>query len=305
MSYAVRRVLGVIPVLLLVTVAVFSVLRLVPGDPARLLAGPGVPLANVEILRHQMGLDQPLPQQYLTWLGSILQGDFGRSIATRQPVLPQLLQRFSNSLQLALVGMGLAVVLGVPLGVLAARKVDSTIDVIVTGIASIGLSIPIFWIGILLMLVFSVRLGWLPATGKQGPASFILPGLTIASYATAYIARMTRASMVEALSQPYITTAHAKGLSQRRVLYVHALRNALMPVVTVIFVQIGYLLGGAVLTETVFVWPGIGTLVLEAISRRDLAVVQGGVLLMALSFLFLNLLADILYTFLDPRLHKR
>lgn len=300
-----RRLLSIMPVLFVVSVMVFLLFQLVPGDPAKMLAGPGVPLEDVEKLRHELGLDKPLLSQYMSWVGRIAQGDFGRSIASRQPVLPQIASRFSNSVQLAAVGLGLALLVGVPIGVAAAQRPYSGVDQIVTSLATLGVSIPIFWTGILLVLVFSVYLGWLPATGKVGWQSFILPGITIATYEAAFISRMTRAALLEVLREDYIRTARSKGLSEARVQYVHALRSAMIPVVTVATVQLGYLLGGAVLTETVFVWPGLGRLLLDGILRRDLAVVQGAVLLLSMSFLVLNLAADLLYGLLDPRIRYR
>ncbi len=300
-SFVLSRAMATVPVFLLVTLSVFVMLALVPGDSARLLAGPGVSQEIVEELRRDLGLDKPLPVQYLAWLGRVMQGDFGRSMTSRQPVLPQVATRFLNSLQLACVGMGVAIAVGIPLGIGAARRPGSFLDMFTTSITTLGISIPVFWVGILLVLLFSVKLGWLPATGKGDWTTFILPGLTIGIYQTSFVARMTRATMLEVLRLDYIRTAKAKGLREGRIDYVHALRNAIVPVVTILAVQFGYLLGGAVLTETVFVWPGLGRLMLDAILRRDLAVVQGAVLVLAATFLVLNLLADILYGLLDPR----
>lgn len=301
-STALRRITGALPVLFLITVVVFMLFQLVPGDPARMLAGPGVPVEDVESLRRELGLDQPLPVQYFAWLGRVVRGDLGVSIASRQPILPQILVRFGNSLQLALLGMGIAVVVGIPLGIISSERQGRPVDTAITTLTSLGVSVPIFWTGIMLVLLFSVQLAWLPATGMDGPRSYVLPGLTIALYEIAFITRITRASMIEVRSQDYIRTAHAKGVSRVRTQYRHALRNALIPVATITTVQFGYLLGGAVLTETVFVWPGLGRYLLDGIVRRDLAVVQGSVLVLAVSFITLNLITDILYGFLDPRI---
>ncbi len=302
MVTALRRIAGTIPVLLLITVLVFMLFQLVPGDPARMLAGPGVPAEDVETLRRDLGLDGPLVAQYTAWLGRIVRGDFGRSIASRQPILPQITSRYANSLQLAMLGLGVAIVIGVPLGIVASERKGKPVDFAITALTSLGVSIPIFWTGIMLLLMFSLKLGWLPATGKDSWRSFVLPVLTIAFYEIAFITRMTRASMIEIQTEDYIRTARSKGLSGGRVQYRHALRNALIPVATVAAVQLGYLLGGAVLTETVFVWPGLGRYLLDGIVRRDLAVVQGSVLILALSFIALNLFADMLYGLLDPRI---
>lgn len=303
--YLVQRLLAFIPVVLAVTIGAFAMLHLIPGDPARMLAGPGVPLEDVERLRQHLGLDQPLPIQYLTWVGRLITGDFGESIASRQPVLPQLIYRFTNSFQLALAGLFIAVMLGIPLGVLAARWPDSPLDWFLTGLSTLGVSVPVFWIGILLMLVFAVYLRWLPATGRSSPASLLLPALTIAIYSMAFIMRATRASMIEAIRKPHITVARSRGLPERRIFFLHALRGALIPVATIATMQLGYLMGGAVLTESVFAWPGMGTWLVEAIERRDFAVVQACVLAISISLLAVNLVADILYNYLDPRLRQR
>jgi len=303
--YLVQRLIAFIPVVFIVTLGTFAMLHLIPGDPARMLAGPGVPLEDVERLRHSLGLDQPLPIQYLTWVGRLVTGDFGESIASRQPVLPQLIYRFNNSLQLAFAGLLIAVVVGIPLGVFAARWPNSPIDYFTTALSTIGVSVPVFWIGILLMLIFAVQLRWLPATGRTSPASLILPAITIATYSMAFIMRATRASMIEAIRKPHITVARSRGLPENRIFFVHALRGALIPVATIATMQFGYLMGGAVLTETVFAWPGMGTWLVEAIERRDFAVVQACVLAISISLLTVNLVADLLYSFLDPRIRQQ
>lgn len=303
--FLLQRLLAFIPVVLIVTIGAFAMLHLVPGDPARMLAGPGVPLEDVERLRQSLGLDQPLPIQYLTWIGRLATGDFGESIASRQPVLPQLLYRLSNSFQLAFSGLLIAVLFGVPLGVLAARWPNSPLDWLLTALSTLGVSVPVFWIGILLMLVFAVHLRWLPATGRSSPASLLLPAITIAIYSMAFILRATRASMIETIRKPHITVARSRGLPERRIFFGHALRGALIPVATIATMQLGYLMGGAVLTESVFAWPGMGTWLVEAIGRRDFAVVQACVLAISLSLLTVNLVADILYNYLDPRMRQR
>jgi ABC-type dipeptide/oligopeptide/nickel transport system permease component len=300
--YLMRRLAAFVPVLFAVTFVVFLMLHLVPGDPARMLAGPGVPTEDVERLRQQLGLDRPVLVQYAEWMGRLATGDFGRSIASRQPVLPQLLDRFSNSIQLAAAGLAIAVIIGIPLGVLAARWPNSPLDWALVGLSSIGISVPVFWVGIMLMLVFAVRLQWLPATGRESPASIILPAMTIALYSMAYIVRTTRASMLDAIRKPHITVTRSRGIPERRIFFAHALRGAMIPIATIATIQLGYLMGGAVLTETVFAWPGLGTWLVEGIFRRDFAVVQAAILVISISLLTLNLVADILYLYLDPRL---
>lgn len=303
--YLVRRLLAAIPVLILASVAVFLLVHLIPGDPALAVAGPGVPGEEVERIRRLMGLDQPLPVQYVRWLGRVVRGDFGTSLVTRRPIAPELAGRFGNTLQLAVAATVVATILGVPLGVVAAVRQNSFLDVLTVSVAVFGISMPVFWIGLMLMLVFSVFLGLLPAMGKAGPASYVLPTITLAANSMALIARMTRSSMLEVLRQDYVRTARAKGLSERSVVYKHALKNAMIPVVTVVGLQFGYLLGGAVLTETVFVWPGLGWYIANAVFHRDFPVVQAGILLVVTSFVLVNLVVDVVYSYLDPRIALR
>lgn len=303
--YLIQRLIAFIPVVIIVTISSFAMLHLIPGDPARMLAGPGVSLEDVERLRHKLGMDQPLPIQYLTWIGRLATGDFGTSISSGQPVLPQLLYRFGNSMQLAFAGLLIAVLVGIPLGVVAARWPNSPLDWSLTALSTVGVSVPVFWIGILLMLVFAVQLRWLPATGRSSTASIILPAITIAIYSMAFIMRSTRASMIEAIRKPHITVARSRGLPERRIFFGHALRGALIPVATIATMQLGYLMGGAVLTESVFAWPGMGTWMVEAIERRDFAVVQACVIVISLTLLTVNLIADILYNYLDPRMRQQ
>jgi ABC-type dipeptide/oligopeptide/nickel transport system permease component len=277
-------------------------IHLVPGDPAVIIAGPGRSGDELEAIRRNLGLTDPLHIQYIKWLGRILQGDFGISWATRQPVLPQLIERFGNTFELALTGILIASAIGLPIGIIAAHRRNTVVDLIVTLIASIGVSMPIFWMGLILVLIFAVELGWLPAGGKAGWKSYLLPSVTIGINSAAIIARMTRSSMLEVIHQSYVQTAKAKGLREYHIILTHEFRNAIIPVVTVISTQFGYLLGGAVLTETVFVWPGLGRLIVDAIFRRDFPVLQAGILLVATVFLVINLLADFIYLWLDPRI---
>lgn len=300
-AYVARRLLGIIPVLLGVSVAVFLVLQLIPGDPAVMLAGVGASGEEIERIRQQLGLDQNLFVQYSKWLKGILVGDWGVSIASREPILPLLLNRFQSSLVLAAAGMAGAVLLSVPLGVVAALYRNKLPDFLLTVIALLGISAPIFWVALLLQLTFAVGLRWLPATGNEGIASVILPAIALAANSAGIIMRMTRSSMLEVIGQEYVRTARAKGLPGRVVVFRHALKNAMIPVTTVIGLQSAYLMGGAVLTETVFVWPGIGKLMVDSIFRRDLPVVQGAILLTGLAFIVVNVLTELACAMLDPR----
>lgn len=300
--YVAHRLLLLLPVLLGVLTVVFVLMRVVPGDPARLIAGPEATLTELNAVRREWGLDAPLPVQYLQYLGRVARGDLGESIRSRRPVTVELAARFPNTLMLALASLVIMTVLGVSAGILAATHQNTFLDYASMTVALVGISMPIFWLGLMLMLLFSLYLGWLPATGKGGLAHLILPAITLGTAQTAVVARITRASMLEVLRQDYIRTARAKGLSERWVVWAHALRNALIPTVTVVGLNFGGLLSGAVLTETVFAWPGIGRLIVDAIEMRDYPVVQGGVLLVALTYSLVNLIVDLAYALIDPRI---
>ncbi len=299
--YLTERFVAVIPVLVGVSFIVLLVMHLIPGDPALVIAGVGASGSDIETIRRQLGLDRPFLVQYFTWAGNMLRGDWGRSAVTREAILPLLMSRVQYTALLAGAGVVLAVGVGVPLGVLAAVRRNQPLDYGATIIALVGISAPIFWIGLVLQLFFAVRLGWLPTSGAGTVRHLILPAVAIAANSTAILTRMTRSSLLEVLGQDYVRTARSKGCTHRRVVVLHALRNALIPIVTVLGLQFGYLLGGAVLTETVFVWPGIGRLLADAIFRRDFLVVQGAVMLIAIAFVFVNLLTDLAYGYLDPR----
>ncbi|MDR7428426.1 MAG: ABC transporter permease [Armatimonadota bacterium] len=301
-GYVGRRLLLLLPVLLGVLTVVFVLMRAVPGDPARLIAGPEATQTELEAVRREWGLDAPLPVQYLQYLSRVARGDLGESIRSRRPVTVELAARFPNTLRLALASLLIMTVLGVSAGILAATHQNTFLDYASMAVALVGISMPIFWLGLMLMLLFSLYLGWLPATGRDGPAHLVLPAITLGTALTAVVARITRASMLEVLRQDYIRTARAKGLSERLVVWAHALRNALIPTVTVVGLNFGGLLSGAVLTETVFAWPGIGRLIVDAIEMRDYPVVQGGVLLVALTYSLVNLIVDVAYAFIDPRI---
>lgn len=300
--YLARRALGIIPVLIGVSILVFLILHMVPGDPATVVAGPGAAGEDIERLRQEMGLDLPVWTQYGKWISGIFTGDWGRSIVSRESVLPLLITRFRGTLLLATTGMIGAVLISVPLGITAALHRNKGLDLLLTVIALLGISAPIFWIGLVLQLAFSVTLGWLPATGSGTALHLILPTIAIGANSAGVIMRMTRSSILEVIRQDYIRTARAKGASGLRVVYTHALRNAMVPVVTVIGLQAAYLMGGAVLTETVFVWPGIGKLMVDSIFRRDFPMVQGAILVTGTAFVFVNMVTDSVIAFLDPRI---
>ena len=307
-----RRLLHLGPVLLGVSLIVFMVLHLAPGDPAEVMLGANANKEDLARLRTQLGLDQPLYVQYLTWISHVARGDLGRSLWMKRPVLGEVLERFKATLLLTGSALLLSTLGGIALGIASATRANSLLDRL-SGVASLfGASMPVFWLGIVLMVIFSLWLGWLPASGMYAPygggglrdlfAHLVLPAVTLAAASVTIIARLTRATMLETLGQDYVRTARAKGLGERTVVWRHALKNALIPIVTVVGVQAGYLLGGAVLTETVFAWPGVGTLVVQGILARDMPLVQGGVLVIALSFVLVNLAVDTLYAWLDPRI---
>jgi len=301
-TYLVRRLLLTVPVLLGVTFIIFAMVRMIPGDPAQVIAGEQATRETVETVRRSLGLDRPLLLQYVHFLGDLLRGDMGRSTRSLRPVAQELADRFPNTIELTLAGMLVASLIGVVAGVVSATRQNRWPDTLSMVVALAGVSMPVFWLGLMLILLFSVKLGWLPPVGRGSWAQLILPALTLGAASAAILARMTRSSLLEVLRQDFITTARAKGLAQRAVIYKHALKNAMIPVVTVMGLQFGTLLSGAVLTETVFAWPGLGRLIVESILARDYPVVQGAVLLAALSFVFVNLVVDLLYSVLDPRI---
>jgi len=280
---------------------VFAIVRLIPGDPARLLAGDFATEQIVQELRARWRLDDPLPVQYAAYVGGLVRGDFGRSISTSTPILPELTERFLRTLELAVAGVVLAAVIGGAAGIVSAVRRSSLTDYVATALALTGISTPIFWSGLLLILLFSVRLEWLPAGGSGSLRHLVLPALSLGLFGAGVLARQTRSGMLEVLGQDFVRTARAKGLPERSVVVKHALKNALIPVVTVLGDQFGRLLGGAILTETVFAWPGMGRYLIEAISQRDYPAVQGAMLVFAAAVVAVNLLVDLSYGLLDPR----
>ncbi len=302
--YVAKRLLGLVPVLFGVVLLVFSMLWLAPGDPVLALLGEsaqGISAAQVEELRRAYGLDRSFPEQFLDYLGDVVRLDLGTSLRSSQSVTAEVLSRFPATLALAGSAMAVAVLVGGLFGVLAAVYKGTWVDSVAIVVALLGVSVPVFWSGLVLMLVFSLQLGWLPASGFGSWRHLIMPAAAVGFSSAAFIARVTRASLIEALRQDYVRTARAKGLREGRVRLKHALKNALLPVVTVVGLQFGGLLGGAVLTETVFAWPGVGRLLVDAIRSRDLPLVQGSVLFVAVAFIVVNLLVDLSYAALNPK----
>jgi peptide/nickel transport system permease protein len=301
--YLARRFIAALVTLLGVSIIVFALLHLLPGDPARMIAGMTATEEQVEHFRKQLGLDQPMWIQYFHFLANLLQGDLGTSIRTSAPVLTEILARMPWTLQLAIVSTIVATLIGIPAGVLAARYRNSIFDYLISITTLFGISMPVYWLGLMLIILFAVQMKVLPAGGNDSPTSIILPAFTLAAYSIALIARMTRSSMLEVLGQDYLRTARAKGLKEQTVVYRHALKNAFIPVITVIGLQLSMLLSGSVLTESVFGWPGIGLLMVDSIFARDYPVVQGVVMVFASLFTFVNILIDLIYAYFDPRIH--
>jgi ABC-type dipeptide/oligopeptide/nickel transport system permease component len=305
--YFLYRLAAVIPVLLGVSVAVFTMVRLVPGDPVQLMfVNQAMPSPErVEEMRHQMGLDLPVWRQYADYVTGILHGDFGNSYRSRQPVFEEIITRLPNTLKLTFASLLVAVTIGITAGVLSAVYKGRWIDKVSMVVAIFGISIPGFWLGLMIMLLFGVRLEWLPVSGATTWRHLVMPAFTLGLLSSAVIARLTRASMLDAMNQDYVRTARAKGLGSSRVVIRHALRNAMIPVVTIVGLQIGGLLSGAFIIESVFAYPGIGQLAVTALQSRDFPVIQGIVLFVATIYVGVNLLADLVYGYLDPRIQYR
>ncbi len=302
LRYIIKRLFYTLPVLLGISLLLFFMLRMLPGDPAQVLAGQMASSEEVEMIRHQLGLDQPVLLQYVHFLNRLAHFDLGRSARTQNPVTQEIWARLPNTLLLAVLAISLACLLGIPAGIISAVKPYSWLDYLMTSAALFGISMPVFWLGLMLVLIFSVTLHWLPAGGTGSWKHLVLPSFTLAMFVMAFIARMTRSTMLEILSQDYTTTARSKGLKEKVVIVKHALKNAMIPIITVIGLQFGMLLGGAVLTETVFAWPGLGRLIVDSILARDYAVTQGAILVFGLLYVLVNLIVDLLYAVLDPRI---
>ncbi|MBD1866321.1 ABC transporter permease [Cyanobacteria bacterium FACHB-471] len=335
LRYIVRRLLGLVPVFLGITLLVFTLLHAIPGDPAVFLMGERATPDQIAAFREQMGLNEPLPIQYLTFLGSLLRLDFGNSIVTGIPIAAEIGRRWAASFELTASAVLFSILVGVPAGIIAAVRKNSWVDNLAMTVSLVGVSMPVYWLGLLLIYLFAVNLGWLPPSGRIGIsegfgfqpitgfyvldallrfnftalrdilAHLILPAIALGTIPLAIVARLTRSAMLEVLSQDYIRTARAKGLLERWVILKHALKNALLPVITIIGLQFGTLLSSAVLTETIFSWPGIGEWIYGGILARDYPVVQGGVVFVSITFVLINLLVDLSYAFFDPRIQYK
>ncbi|MGI6227105.1 MAG: ABC transporter permease [Peptococcales bacterium] len=308
--YILKRLLMIIPVLLGVTFVVFMVLSFAPGDPAISILGDKASEADLMALREQLGLNDPILVQYFRYLGNILKGDFGISYKNQLSVMKLVLERFPNTLYIAVGAILFSLVFGIPIGIISAKKQYSFIDNASMVWALIGVSMPVFWMGLLLVIVFSLKLKLLPSSGMgEGFVpllkSLVLPVVALGSYSLAMIARMTRSSMLEVIRQDYISTARSKGISEAQVTYRHMLKNALIPIITSVGLQFGTLMGGSIMTETVFSWPGIGRLMVESIKSRDIPIVMGSVVFLSIVFSLVNLLVDILYAYVDPQIKSQ
>jgi ABC-type dipeptide/oligopeptide/nickel transport system permease component len=300
--FLLRRVLLTLPVLFGVATLVFSLIHLVPGDPVLAMLGESAQPQDIEQMRTRLGLDRPLYVQYVNFMRNAAAGDLGTSLRTDRPVSTLIAERMPATFELAAAAVVVALVMAIPLGVLAAVRVGTSIDRTATTLALVGISMPTFWLGPLLAIVFSVMLGWFPVSGRGTLSSLVLPAITLGAPLAAVLARMTRASVLEELRELYVLAARARGVSRARAVLKHAFRNSLIPIVTVLGLQLGSVLTGAVITETIFAWPGVGRLLVQSISARDYPAVQGCVLLIALTYVTTNLLVDVAYGFLDPRI---
>jgi ABC-type dipeptide/oligopeptide/nickel transport system permease component len=303
--YIVRRILASVPTMLLAVTAVFFAFQVIPGDPARLYVGSEASQEAVEQARRELGLDKPAAVQYVNYLRRLARGDLGKSISTRRPVAVELGPRFVNTVKLAVASIVLATTVGIVLGTISAVKQGTVYDHLASVIALMGISIPVFWLGLLLMYLLSVQWHVLPSAGNDTWRHYFMPTVSLASFSLAFIARMTRSSLLEVIRQDYVRTARAKGVPEYLVVAWHALRNALLPVTIVVGLRFGYMLGGAVVTEEVFAWPGMGRLMVTAVGQRDIPVIQGVLLIFATSFVAVNMAVDLLYGFLDPQIRYR
>ncbi len=302
--YILKRIVQIIPVLIGVTLILFILMYVIPEDPARLILQKGATEQALANLREKMGIDKPLYVQYWRYISNLAKGDLGTSYRYRRSVNSILAEHYPNSMKLALAAIIIEIIIGIFAGIISAVKKYSFWDVLVTISTTLAVCVPVFWLGMIFQVIFGLKLGWLPMSGMGGGSIkyYILPAITLASVSTAFVARMTRSSMLEVMSNDYITTAYAKGLSQFKVIGKHALKNALIPVVTLIGLDLGALMGGAILTETVFSWPGVGRTIYLAVLQRDAPVVIGGTLVLVMIFVFMNLVVDIIYAWLDPRI---
>jgi glutathione transport system permease protein len=305
LTYIVKRILGMIPTLILVAVMVFLFVHMLPGDPARLAAGPEADQETVQMMRHTLGLDLPLPAQFIRYATHMLQGDLGTSLRTRRPVATEISDRFMPTLWLTITSMVWSVMFGMAIGIVSAVWRNRWPDRLGMTFAVSGISFPAFALGMMLMQIFSVQLGWLPTVGASTWKHYILPSITLGAAVAAVMARFTRASFIEVIQEDFIRTARAKGLNERVVIAKHALRNAMIPVVTMMGLQFGFLLGGSIVVESVFNWPGLGRLLVDAVTQRDYPVIQGLVLLFSFEFIVINLVVDVLYGAINPSIRYK
>ncbi|WP_099159641.1 glutathione ABC transporter permease GsiC [Virgibacillus ndiopensis] len=302
LQYVVKRLIGIIPILFLVSIFIFLFVHLIPGDPARLVAGQDATLQDVEVVRQELGLDQPIHIQYFNFISGIFQGDIGSSIKTGRPVFNEIASRFMPTFWLTFWSMIWAVIVGLLIGVISATKRNKWQDYLGMFGAVSGISMPSFWLGLLLIQVFAVQLGWLPVGGLESWKSYVLPSITLGSGVAAVVARFSRSSLMDILKDDYIRTGRAKGLNEHKVVWGHGLKNAMIPVVTMTGLQFGFLLGGSIVIETVFSWPGLGRLLIDSVAFRDYPVIQAEMLLFALEFILINLIVDLIYGFLNPQI---
>lgn len=308
--YIYKRILNIIPTIFVVSIIVFAVTRIIPGDPAATILGPQAGVAEIEQMRIQMGLDKSYPEQFISFVGDLLRLDLGYSYAYQMDVNQLIFERFPNTIILTVAALFLSLLVGIPAGIISAYRRNTWTDYLITTTSLVGVSMPVFWLGVMLVLVFSVNLKWLPATGMgyidHGIDVFFrhltLPSVTLATIPTAYFARITRSSMLDVLNEDYIRTARAKGLKENVVIWKHALKNALNPILSVLGMQVAGLLGGSVVTESIFSWPGMGNLIVDAINRRDFGVVQGVVIFIAIIYIVVNLIIDIMYKVINPKI---
>ncbi len=302
LRYIIKRIIGVIPTLIIVVTFVFFFVRMIPGDPARLVAGPQATLEDVEVVREQLGLNKPVHEQYITYVTGLLHGDLGTSLRTKRPVTVEISNRYANTAKLTLMALTWSTIAGILLGVWSGKNRSKWQDYTGMTVAVSGISLPSFWVGFMLIMIFSVKLRWFPTTGAESWKSLILPSLALGSSIAAIIARFTRSSIIEVLKDDYIRTARAKGLKEKVVVWRHAFRNAMISVVTVVGLQFGFLLGGSVVTEQVFAFPGLGNLLIESVNYRDYPAIQSLILIFSLHFVVINLIVDVLYAVLNPEI---
>ncbi|WP_342513115.1 glutathione ABC transporter permease GsiC [Sporosarcina sp. FSL K6-1522] len=302
LGFITKRLIEIIPILFLVTILIFLFVHMIPGDPARLVAGQDATIEDVEMVRKELGLDKPIHEQYISYMANLFKGDLGTSLKTKRPVLEEIGERFMPTFWLTVWSMVWAVCIGLIIGVISATKRNKWQDYLGMFGAVSGLSLPSFWLGLLLIQIFAVTLGWLPSGGMESWKSYILPAFTLGTGVAAVIARFTRSSLMDVLKEDYIRTGRSKGLNERNVIWGHGLRNAMIPVITMTGLQFGFLLGGSVVIETVFSWPGLGKLLIDSVAYRDYPVIQAEMLLFALQFILINLIVDLLYGVLNPQI---